>query len=105
MGENWGQTKRLPVFEANGVGERPCPRFFLKRPYTHFKSSTSSDIQFWPFMAEYSFRDRDVDSEADHSNSRPDALSLDEFGIPGKALCESARESDHNKVHGRIQDN
>ena len=56
-------------------------------------------------MAEYSFRDRDVDSEADHSNSRPDALSLDEFGIPGKALCESTRESDHNKVHGRIQDN
>ena len=41
-----------------------------------------------PFMAKCSFRDRDVDTEPDHSNTRPGALSLDEFGIPGKPLCD-----------------
>jgi hypothetical protein len=56
-------------------------------------------------MAEYSFQDRDVDTEPDHSNSRPGALSLDEFGIPGKSLCDQTSESDHDKVYGRIQDN
>ena len=69
----------LSVVEASP--KSPAPRSANKR------RNTASFLSL-PFMAEYSFLDRDVDTEPDHSNSRPGALSLDEFGIPGKSLCD-----------------